>query len=135
MNYPDFYRYIAVFAYYEEGISITFPDLPGCVSFGKDEEDGMKHAKEVLMLHLWGMEQDKDEIPEPSSLRSIEVQKDEVLTMVEVFMPPFREKQNSKFIKKTLSIPNWLNTEAENKGVNFSKVLQNALIEYLGVAQ
>ena len=133
MNYPNYYRYIAVFAYYEEGISITFPDLPGCVSFGENEEDAMKHAKEALMLHIWGIEQDHDEIPAPSSLRAIEPKQDEMPTMIEVFMPPFRDKQNSKFVKKTLSIPNWLNAEAESKGVNFSKVLQNALMEYLGV--
>ena len=85
------------------------------------------------MLHLWGMEQDNEPIPEPSALRSVEISKDEIPTIIEVFMPPFRDKQNSKFVKKTLSIPNWLNAEAESKGVNFSKVLQNALMEYLGV--
>lgn len=134
MNYPDYYRYIAVFAYYEDGISITFPDLPGCVSFGKDEAEAMKCANEVLMLHLWGMEQDNEPIPKPSALRSVEIAKDEIPTMVEVFMPPFREKQNSRFVKKTLSIPYWLNLEAEHKGINFSKLLQNAIKQELHLA-
>ncbi len=131
MNNPEYYRYIAVFAYYEDGISITFPDLPGCVSFGKDEDEAMKCAKEVLMLHLWGMEQDDMNIPAPSSLHSIELSKDEIPTMIEVFMPPFREKQNSRFVKKTLSIPYWLNLEAEHRGINFSKLLQNAIKQEL----
>lgn len=131
MNNPEYYRYIAVFAYYEDGISITFPDLPGCVSFGKDEDEAMKCAKEVLMLHLWGMEQDDMNIPAPSSLHSIELSKDEIPTMIEVFMPPFREKQNSRFVKKTLSIPYWLNLEAEHRGINFSKFLQNAIKQEL----
>lgn len=134
MNYPDYYRYIAVFAYYEDGISITFPDLPGCVSFGKDEAEAMKCANEALMLHLWGMEQDNEPIPEPSTLRSVEIAKDEIPTMIEVFMPPFREKQNSRFVKKTLSIPYWLNLEAEHKGINFSKLLQNAIKQELHLA-
>ena len=131
MNNPEYYRYIAVFAYYEDGISITFPDLPGCVSFGKDEGEAMKCAKEVLMLHLWGMEQDDMNIPAPSSLHSIELSKDEIPTMIEVFMPPFREKQNSRFVKKTLSIPYWINLEAEHRGINFSKLLQNAIKQEL----
>ncbi len=131
MNNPEYYHYIAVFAYYEDGISITFPDLPGCVSFGKDEDEAMKCAKEVLMLHLWGMEQDDMNIPAPSSLHSIELSKDEIPTMIEVFMPPFREKQNSRFVKKTLSIPYWLNLEAEHRGINFSKLLQNAIKQEL----
>ena len=133
MELQNYYRYIAVFAYYEDGISVTFPDLPGCVSHGENEEEAIKCAKEALALHMWGMEQDGDPIPDPSGLRSIEMKNGEMAMLVEVFMPPFREKQNSRFVKKTLSIPYWLNAEAENKGVNFSKVLQRALMDQLGV--
>ena len=133
MSLPNYYRYIAVFAYYDSGISITFPDLPGCVSHGDSEEEAMSCAKEVLALHMWGIEQDGDPVPEPSGLRGLELHENEVAVLIEVFMPPFREKQNSRFVKKTLSIPYWLNAEAENRGVNFSKVLQRALIDQLGV--
>ncbi len=135
MDYPNYYRYIAVFAYYDDGISVTFPDLPGCVSFGQDEEEAMKCAKEVLTLHLWGIEQDGDSVPAPSGLRDIEFSSGEMPVMIEVFMPSFREKQGNRFVKKTLSIPYWLNLEAENRGVNFSKVLQRALMEQLGVSR
>ncbi len=134
MSHPEYYRFIAVFAYYEDGISITFPDLPGCVTFGEDESEAMKCAKEVLMLHLWGMEQDGETIPQPSSLQSVKLSKDEIPTMIEVFMPPFREKQNTRFVKKTLSIPYWLNLEAEHRGINFSKLLQNAIKKELNLA-
>ncbi len=134
MSHPEYYRFIAVFAYYEDGISITFPDLPGCVSFGENEAEAMKCAKEVLMLHLWGMEQDGETIPQPSSLQSIKLSKDEIPTMIEVFMPPFREKQNTRFVKKTLSIPYWLNLEAEHRGINFSRLLQNAIKKELNLA-
>ena len=134
MSHPEYYRFIAVFAYYEDGISITFPDLPGCVTFGEDESEAMKCAKEVLMLHLWGMEQDGETIPQPSSLQSVKLSKDEIPTMIEVFMPPFREKQNTRFVKKTLSIPYWLNLEAEHRGINFPKLLQNAIKKELNLA-
>lgn len=131
MEYPNYYRYIAVLAFYDGGISVTFPDLPGCVTNGADEEEAVRNAKEVLALHMWGIEQDGDPVPEPSGLQAISHEENEIVMLVEVFMPPFREKQNSRFVKKTLSIPYWLNAEAENKGVNFSKVLQRALIEQL----
>jgi hypothetical protein len=48
-----------------------------------------------------------------------------------VYMPPFREKQHKKFVKKTLSIPSWINSQAEYAGINFSQTLQEALIEKL----
>jgi len=131
MDFPNYYRFIAIFSYYEDGISITFPDLPGCVSHGETEQEAMSAAKDVLLLHLWGMEQDNENIPIPSSLRSLTLDRNEVPTMIEVFMPSFREKMKTKYVKKTLSIPSWLNAEAEHCGINFSAVLKEALEQKL----
>ena len=55
--------------------------------------------------------------------------------LVEAFMPSFREKQRTRFVKKTLSIPYWMNAEAERIGVNFSQTLQNALEEKIALAK
>lgn len=135
MSLPNFYHFIAVFAYYDDGISITYPDLPGCVSFGQNEAEAMECAKTSLMLHLYGMEQDEEEIPQPRQLIALNkenpLKENEIFTMIEVFMPSFREKQAKKFVKKTLSIPYWLNAEAEHYNINFSQTLQNALISQL----
>lgn len=133
MGKPNYYQYISIFAYYEDGISITFPDLPGCVSHGDNERDAMKKAKEVLMLHLYGMEVDNDEIPAATTLKDVKCEGKEIIALIEVFMPPFRERQNKHFVKKTLSIPFWLNAEAENMGVNFSQTLQEALKQQLNI--
>jgi len=133
MNKKDYYRYIAVFLFSDDGISITFPDLPGCISFGKDENEAIKNAKEVLTLHLYGMEEDNEEIPTPSSIRDINISDNEYPVLIEAYMPPFRARQNSRFVKKTLSIPYWLNIEAEHRGINFSQTLQNALKEQLHI--
>jgi hypothetical protein len=57
------------------------------------------------------------------------LEKDEQAVLVEAFMPAFRAKQANKFVKKTLTIPEWLNIVAEKEGVNFSQVLQSALKE------
>jgi Uncharacterized conserved protein len=137
MELVDYYRYIAIFTFADNGIHITFPDLPGCVSFGKDEEEAMRMSKEGMMLHLYAMEQDNDEIPAASKLRNLaeqeELEKNETFMLIEAFMPPFRERQSKKFVKKTLSIPYWLNKEAEERKVNFSQTLQNALKRQLNI--
>ena len=134
---PNYYRYTAIFTYEEDGIHVVFPDLPGCVTFGKDEEEAARMAREVLALHLYGMEE--DEIPQPSPLRTLAEQEDlqsnEVFMLVETFMPAFREKQSKRFVKKTLSIPYWMNAEAERIGLNFSQTLQNALEEKIALAK
>lgn len=136
---PNYYRYTAIFTYEEDGIHVVFPDLPGCVTLGKDEEEAARMAREVLALHLYGMEADGDEIPQPSPLRTLAEQEDlqsnEVFVLVEAFMPAFREKQSKRFVKKTLSIPYWMNVEAERIGLNFSQTLQNALAEKIALAK
>ena len=137
--FPDFYRYTAIFSYETDGVHVVFPDLPGCITFGADEEEAVRMAREALALHIYGMEQDGEAIPQPSPLRTLaeqeELQKNETFFLVEAFMPSFREKQNKRFVKKTLSIPYWMNVEAERIGLNFSQTLQNAIVQKLSLAK
>lgn len=132
----DRYAFVALFTYEKDGISIEFPDLPGCYPCAdKDDTDGaLANAKEALGLHLWGMEQDGEEIPLPTPITELELEKNTVPVLIDVFMPPVRERINSKFVKKTLSLPAWLAAKADEDGVNCSKLFQNALMEYLGVS-
>lgn len=127
----DTYIYPAIFDYAEDGISIEFPDLPGCLPCADNVEEAVKNAREALMLHLYGMEEDGDEIPDATPVNMIKCEKNQAIMLVDVFMPPFREKQKTRYVKKTLSIPAWLNAEAEHCGINFSAVLQEALKERL----
>jgi len=129
------YIYPCVFIYKESGgIGIYFPDLDGCTSYGENEQDAYHNAKEALSLHLYGMEQDNDDIPGPSSIRSVAVEGDnQSVVLIEVYMPTFRAMQDNKFVRKTLTVPNWLNCEAERAGVNFSQILQTALKNHLGI--
>jgi predicted RNase H-like HicB family nuclease len=129
----DTYIYPAVLSYGEDGISIEFPDLPGCLPCADTSEEAAKNAREALGLHLWGMEKDGDPIPTPTDITRLIYGKGEIPLLVEVFMPPIRGRLNNRFIKKTLSIPQWLNAEAESAGVNFSQILQNSLKEYLNL--
>ncbi len=68
----DNYSYIGVLEYADDGISVYFPDLPGCFTCADTTEKAVKNAKEALGLHLWGMEQDGEPIPEPTSIENIE---------------------------------------------------------------
>lgn len=129
----DRYVFPAILSLDADGISVEFPDLSGCLTCGDTEEEALRMAQEALALHIWGMEDDGDQIPEPSKLANLTTGRNQVATLVEAWMPPFRDKMANKAVKKTLTIPKWLNDLAEAKQVNFSHVLQSALKDYLGV--
>lgn len=122
------YAYPAVFTKEEDGkYSIVFHDLESCYTCGDSIEDGLEMAEDVLALTLYGYEIDKKSIPAPSDLGNIELAENEFVNYVKCDTMEYRKMHNSKAIKKTLTIPEWLNTEATAKGVNFSAVLQEAL--------
>lgn len=129
----DNYAFPAVFDIAEDGISIFFPDLPGCLPCAHSMEEAFKNAKEALQLHLYGMEEDEEDIPASSNPADIKCEQNQVLAMIEAWMPPFREKMLNKSLNKTVTIPRWLNILAEKEKVNYSHLLQSALKEYLGV--
>lgn len=134
MKKPDKYLYPAIFTY-EEGyeIAVTFPDLPGCATSGKDETEALTMAKEALGGHLWCMEEDNDEIPSPTLLRNIKVEDNEYVTLIEVYMPSIRLAKINRSVNRTITLPAWLNAAALEKEINFSQVLQEALKEKLHI--
>jgi predicted RNase H-like HicB family nuclease len=136
MKKNDRYVFPAVLTY-EDGyeIAVTFPDLPGCATSGETDTDALTMAKEALGLHLWGMEQDGDEIPAPSPVRSVELDEGEIVALVEVYMPSIRMAQENRSVNRTVTLPAWLNAKAVEYGVNFSQVLQDALKAELGTAR
>ncbi|HHY74056.1 MAG TPA: type II toxin-antitoxin system HicB family antitoxin [Bacillus bacterium] len=131
----DRYIYPAIFDYAEDGISIEFPDLPGCLPCAVSTEEAFKNAKEAMALHLYGMELDNDSIPEPSDINKIIKNENQAVVLVEVWMPPYRSEIENKAVKKTLTIPKWLDDLAQDHNVNFSHILQDALKQYLGVSE
>lgn len=126
------YSFAAIFEYEEDGISVSFPDLPGVFTCGDDEEEANRNAKEALGLHLFGMEQDSDPIPLPSKVYELTLDnKNQAAVIVNVFMPIIRDRVQRATIKKTLTVQKWLNDLAEEHKINFSQVLQEALKERL----
>lgn len=131
----DTYVFPAIFTYEEDGISIEFPDLPGCFSCGDTTDEAAKMAKEALGLHMYGIEEDCDDIPNPTPINKIKLSKNQIPMLVEVYMPLHRLAIENQSIKKTLTIPQWLNKIAELNKINFSQVLQTALKEQLGLTK
>ena len=123
------YSFIAIFEYAEDGINIFFPDLPGCYSCAAKNatEDAIKNAKEALGLHLFGMEQDNETIPEATSINKLKLEKNCIPVLINVFMPSVRMAVKTSFVKKTLSLPAWLAALADEKKVNCSKIFQAGL--------
>lgn len=129
----DKYIYPALFSYDEDGISVEFPDLPGCFTCADTVDEAIKNAKDAMGLHLYGMERDNDEIPIPSSIHEIKTEPSQAVVLIETWMPVVRDIIENKAVKKTLTIPKWLNDIAEQNNVNFSQVLQSALKDHLGI--
>lgn len=125
--------YPAVFHKAEEGgFWITFPDIPECLSQGENMQEAYEMAVDALGLSLTTMENEGEAISKPSSLDEITVE-DGVLVIVEFDMAEYRRKNRSRAVKKTLSIPEWLNEAAIRENLNFSQILQEALMVKLGM--
>lgn len=125
--------YPAIFHKAEEGgFWITFPDLPECMTQGDDMQQAYEMAIEALGLAITAREAEQEEIPAASEPYNITLTENEFCVVVEFDMLAYKKRTNSKAVKKTLSIPEWLNEEATALGVNFSQVLQEALMQKLG---
>lgn len=125
------YVYPAIFRKEEDGYFIRFPDLESCYTQGDDLKDGMEMAEDVLALTLYGYEKDARAIPQPRPLDEVQTNAKEFVTLVLCDTMEYRKMYNNRAVKKTLTIPQWLNEEAAQRGINFSQALQEALVEKL----
>ena len=129
--------YPAVFHVSEDnsGYWIEFPDLPGCFTEGKTDKEAVEMAKDALSLYLDTSDEDFEfSINQPSSLSDIQKRyPGEIIMLIEGDPGYYARKYNTKAVKKTLTIPQWLNDRAVKEKINFSKVLQDALISKLGL--
>ena len=127
------YIYPAVFEKEIDGYSVFFPDLTGCQTQGDSLEEALAMAKDALALYIFDIEEEHLEIPTPSNPTTIKLEKNQFISIIDFDMIEYRKKYDNKSVKKTLSIPNWLNSLAEEHNINFSQLLQKALKEQLNV--
>lgn len=127
------YLYPAIFEPEDGLYNVTFPDLPDCYTCGDDLTDAMFMAQDVLADVLADKEESGEAIAPASALGDITIPEGCLCSLVLADTDAWRHTHATKSVKKTLSIPQWLNTAAEARGVNFSQVLQEALRAHLGV--
>ena len=122
--------YPAVFKPFSDqsgGYVVEFPDLPGCVTEGKDLEEAIEMGIDAASgWILWEFE-DGEQIPNASSYSKITVENDCMVNMLLLDIDAYEEKYGEKAVRKNLTIPAWLNTFAEKNNINFSQILQDAL--------
>lgn len=103
---------------------IDFIDLKNCITEGETIQEAYYMAQDAMGLFL-------DELvkfPEPTlDFSNIELKENQFITFVSIDMDYYRKKYNNKSVKKTLSIPSWLNTIAEKENINFSQLLQESI--------
>lgn len=128
--------YPALFHKAEEGgFWVSFPDIPECLTEGDNMEQAYEMAVDALGLAITDLEKNNSLIPKASEPDKILIEDDSFLVVIEFDMVDYKKRNNSKAVKKTLTIPEWLNEEAIAMGVNFSQVLQEALLSKIKAKQ
>ncbi len=121
------YIYPAIFTKEDAFFTVRFPDLESCYTQGDSIQDAYEMASDVLCLTLYKLEEEKVNIPLASETSAIKTRKDEFVSLVTCDTLEYRQYYDNRAVKKTLTIPAWLNTMSEREGINFSAVLQAAL--------
>ncbi len=111
-----------------------FPDLDGCYTCGDDLKDALFMAEDVLAFYLYDEERDGKTIPAASQAKDVSVKEGEFVNYIACDTIEYAKMHNSKAVKKTLTIPQWLNEAATRKNINFSQVLQEALMEKVNMS-
>ena len=126
--------YPALFHKAEEGgFWVSFPDIPECLTQGDDMAQAYEMAVDALGLALTSRENEHQPLPSPSDPTEIIPELDAFLVVIEFDMLAYKKRNNSRAVKKTLSIPEWLNEAAIAMDINFSQVLQEALLAKIQV--
>ena len=125
--------YPAIFTKEGDGYWVQFPDLPGCLTEGDSLVEAYEMAQEAMGLYMEAGD-GSFVFPEPSDIKSIVPKENEYPILVEFDPVEYLKSVSTKSVKKTLTIPEWLNTLDEKNNINFSQLLQNALKEQLQVS-
>jgi len=128
------YVYPVIFSKEDDGsFCVYVPDLPGCVTEAESYADGIDKIREGICGVLYIMERDKMPIPTPSSPGELVVGPSEVVSLVDADVNEYRRRIGSRAVRRTVSIPEWMDEKAAEKGLSLSSVLQEGLKSYLHI--
>jgi predicted RNase H-like HicB family nuclease len=131
-------------AYYTKTDTVVLIEVPDLeiLTEGTDMVNAVEMARDAIELKCISMEDDGTEIPMPSEITSLDVNKgtfanegQTIISLVDIDTDEYRRKIDTKTVRKNVTIPSWLNYEAERAGINVSRVLQEALMSKLNVKQ
>ena len=122
--------YPAIFHKEDDAYWVEFPDLEGCQTYGTTLNETIEYAQEALMGYLLTLLETNQPIAQPSELSSILCDENSFTSLVTCNINQYKD---TKSVKKTLTIPSWLNERAIAMGINFSQVLQEALLSKIQI--
>lgn len=132
--------YPVIFTEDKNVILVEVPDLDALTE-GKSIEDAIEMARDAICIHIVSREENGETIPPSSNINAVDIEKSEFykkgksfVSIVDVDVEEYRRKVDTKPVRRNVSLPSWLNYEAEKAGINVSGVLQKALIETLNLA-
>lgn len=111
----------------DTGYTVSFPDLLGCVTEGDTLSEAVEMAEDALGIYLYSLLEDGETLPEATNPLKLKCNQDEFIDLVKWDEEDYLKRTDTKAVKKTLTIPGWLNHKAEEKQLNFSQILQKAL--------
>lgn len=116
------------------GYSVDFPDLLGCVTEGDTLEEAIRMAEDALGIYLYSLKEDGEESPKASDPADIKVSGRDFISLITYDEVAYLKRTDNHSVKKTLTIPAWMDTLARENNLNFSNVLQNAIRRELNLA-
>ena len=125
------YVYPAIFTPLEDGYDVCIPDLPFVQTCGDNLAEAIEMAEDAAAMWLWDAENKSEEIPKPSA--TLVHEHPQFISMIVADSGEYRKQMDSRAVKKTLTIPAWLNYQAEAAHINFSSILQEALKTHLHI--
>ncbi len=129
------YVYTAVFSPAENGmITASIPDLPGCITEGNGIVDAIEMITDAAEMWLWDAEINREAIPAASALEDIQAKKCAAKSLVLLDTDAYRRANNGKSVRKSVTLPEWMNQRAEAADINFSRALQRGVCEELRIA-
>lgn len=133
--------YPVIFTQVKECVLIEVPDLE-ILTEGKDMADAIDMARDAIGLKGISLKDDKTDIPAPSNFKDVDPKKgtfanegESYVSLVDIDFVEYRRKNDNKTVRRNVTLPNWLNQEAESAHLNVSRVLQEALMQKLGVSR
>jgi len=128
------YLYTAIILPIEDGSGYyaKVPDLPGCITTGKDFQDTLAQITDAASIWLVNAEDDRpDEIVSPTSQRDMDIPSNASVTILQIDTISYRAAIDTRAVRKNVSLPAWMENLADKRGLNCSQILQDALMTKL----